>query len=144
MPLPNPRGVQMSNRRTLLSVAAFAVAVSFTGIALAAPPVIVSSPAGAVVHCRTVQETDCTVDSHGHVSNCHTGPVTECTIVSGPGSGKAMQRTSIPPGNGRVGALGAAKTLQLSNAPGNGSGGAPVRSLRGSPLRTGLFPAHRK
>ena len=71
----------MSNRRTLFCLGAFALVVSFSGAALA-DAVGVTSPTSKL-NCRTVQETQCTADAHGNISNCHTVPFTECTVVSG-------------------------------------------------------------
>jgi hypothetical protein len=84
----------MSNRHMLFCLSAFALVVSFSGAALADAVGVTSST--SKLKCQTVQETQCTADAHGHISNCHTVPVYSCTVVSGPGSGVS----SIMGGNG--------------------------------------------
>ena len=93
----------MSNRRTLFCLGAFALVVSFSGAALA-DAVGVTSPTSKL-NCRTVQETHCTADAHGNISNCHTVPVTECTVVSGPGSGVSSVMGGSGPAVGPKGNL---------------------------------------
>ena len=75
----------MSNRPAFFCLGIFALAVSFSGAALADAAGATSS--SSKLKCQTVKETQCTADGLGHISNCHTVPVYTCTVVSGPGSG---------------------------------------------------------